>query len=275
MASAASNFVKDLALLGPQFAGACAAARLKTSGTVSVPVSGFGTITVRCRDSDTATLRQVFRDREYHIGSQEMRSRLDARYATMLADGKVPVIVDTGANIGAAAVWFSALYPKARVLAVEPDPANFAILAKNAEGRFEAVEAALGGERGHVEAVRSGQSWATQTRRSDAGIAMLTITDLVAQVPDGELLLAKIDIEGFESDLFDGDCRWLDECAVVMVEPHDWMQPGTSASFQRELGKRDFDMLINGENLVYVRRPGARDVAAQPSQAPDKEPVIA
>lgn len=275
MVSAASNFVMDFARLGPRFAGACAAARLKTSGTMAIPVPGFGEMVVRCRDSDTATLRQVFRDREYHIGSPEMRSRVDARYAAVLAAGKVPVIVDAGANIGAAAVWFSVLYPKARVLAVEPDPANFAVLEKNAAGRFDAVDAAVGGERGHVEAVRSGQSWATQTKRSDTGIAMLTIADLVARVPDGELLLAKIDIEGFEADLFDGDCRWIDACTVVMVEPHDWMQPGTSASFQRELGKRDFDMLINGENLVYIRRPGAGDGAAEPSGAPLREPAMA
>jgi hypothetical protein len=42
----------------------------------------------------------------------------------------------------------------------------------------------------------------------------------------------------------------------VFIEPHEWMMPGkaTSRSFQLEFGKRDFDLLLNGEGLLYVRR---------------------
>ena len=42
---------------------------------------------------------------------------------------------------------------------------------------------------------------------------------------------------------------------VVIIEPHDWMLPGsaTSRTFQRALLERDFELLISGENLVFVR----------------------
>jgi hypothetical protein len=50
---------------------------------------------------------------------------------------------------------------------------------------------------------------------------------------------AKIDIEGFESDLFSQNLEWLDEVFLVYIEPHDWLFPtqGTSRTFQRAMGK--------------------------------------
>lgn len=43
----------------------------------------------------------------------------------------VGTIVDAGANIGAASIYFAALYPDARIHAFEPAPENFALLAEN------------------------------------------------------------------------------------------------------------------------------------------------
>src|SRR5579863_2728165 len=34
------------------------------------------------------------------------------------------VIVDAGANIGITSIYFSSLYPRARVIAIEPEPSN-------------------------------------------------------------------------------------------------------------------------------------------------------
>ena len=44
------------------------------------------------------------------------------------------VIIDVGANIGAAAVYFASVYPHARVISFEPAPAAFALLQKNVSG---------------------------------------------------------------------------------------------------------------------------------------------
>ena len=67
--------------------------------------------------------------------------------------------------------------------------------------------------------------------------------------------MCKIDIEGFESDLFADNLDWLDRFAVVAIEPHDWMFPGqgTSLSFQKAMAARDFEMVICGQNLIFLR----------------------
>jgi FkbM family methyltransferase len=45
-----------------------------------------------------------------------------------------PVIIDAGANIGMATLYFKTLYPGARIVCFEPDPENFALLKRNVEG---------------------------------------------------------------------------------------------------------------------------------------------
>jgi hypothetical protein len=62
-----------------------------------------------------------------------------------------------------------------------------------------------------------------------------------------------IDIEGFESDLFAYNADWLKQ--FTHIEPHDWLLTGqnTSRSFQSALGREDFDVLLCGEDVVYVR----------------------
>src|SRR6202043_2618568 len=46
-------------------------------------------------------------------------------------DGTTPTIIDGGANVGAAVIWWRARWPKARILAFEPDPAIFDVLKWN------------------------------------------------------------------------------------------------------------------------------------------------
>src|SRR5438045_2197564 len=46
-------------------------------------------------------------------------------------EGPVDVVLDVGANIGAAAVLFRERWPAAAIYAFEPDPTNFALLEQN------------------------------------------------------------------------------------------------------------------------------------------------
>lgn len=222
------------------------------------PMRGVGPVTVRVDGSDVGTLKQVFVKREYDLGvANAAAARVAAAYARICASGRRPVIVDAGANIGAASLWFHRLYPDAAIVAIEPEPDNARILRANLAPlpRATVLEAAIAGESGHV-AVRDGATgWDVTTRRSaTGGITAITMAEALATVSDGTPFIAKIDIEGFESDLFAGDCSWIDAMTMIIVEPHDWMHPGqhTSAGFQREMGRRNFELFINGENLMYI-----------------------
>lgn len=226
------------------------------SGMLELDLPKFGRISVRRGDTDYGTVRQVFRKREYAFGNAIVESKIFVRYQAILAQGKTPVIIDAGANIGAASIWFSLMFPDAWIVAIEPDPENARMLRHNcaAHSRVSVVEAAIGAEAGHVNIINEGASWGVKTERSDAGCPIMTVEEAVALVPNGVDFIAKIDIEGFEKDLFSTNLDWIDHMAAIFVEPHDWLftGTGTSGNFQRAMGARNFELFVRGENLFYV-----------------------
>ena len=246
---------KDLLRGGPAFTLRAA------TGSKSLPLGKGEDIHVRPGTSDLEVVRQVWRDRQYAIPYKVQTDRLRRYEADILARGKIPVIIDAGANIGPAALWFEREFPRARIVAVEPDPANAAMARKNCAGRerITLVEAAIGGEPGFVSVDSEAEAYAVTTARADSGCRVVTIDECVAMVENGELFAVKADIEGFEEDLFAANTGWLDSVKLVYIEPHDHIFPNraTSRTFQAEMGKRDFDLLIRGENLIYVRREEA------------------
>lgn len=234
------------------------AARHKPDTRMTVRADGVGPIVIRAGDSDIETLRQALVDREYSLEwPDSLRDSIDRRYREILAGGGKPIIVDAGANIGAASLYFLSRFPGAHIVAVEPDPGNAAILRENLGKRPNAValEAAIGPEAGHVALQGHEHSWAVRTERSDSGVPMVTIEDALGASSGDTPFIVKIDIEGFEEDLFAKNTGWIDKAFAVFVEPHDWMIPErhTSRSFQQAMARLPFKIYIRGENLLYVR----------------------
>jgi len=230
-------------------------AQRSPASTVKVR-SRLGAITLRPRNSDLYVLKQIFVDREYDISTRPQFAKLEAQYRQMLAASQIPVIVDAGANIGASAIWFADLFPEARVVAIEPDPANAELARVNTETRpnIEVIEAAIGAKPGFVSLAQGRNAWSVQTSRAETGHLIVTLSDAVKTVSDARIFIVKIDIEGFEADLFSSDLEWLDDVCAVFVEPHDWMLPGqgSSQSMQKAMLGRGRELLLVGENLLFV-----------------------
>ena len=257
--SAIQKNILDFALLGPGFP-LRHLSRLCGRRYHSTRIARGGSITFRPKSSDAETFGEIFRDGAYDLSSLKQYDRVMARYRRLVAAGRAPVIIDAGANVGAASAWFSYAFPEARIRAVEPDPENAAVLRLNARHRprIEVIEAAIGSRAGQVALSNpDDQAWSVQTERSaSGGIAVTTIPDILARNDEAEsLFMVKVDIEGFEADLFQENLDWLDTVEVVIIEPHDWLMPGagTSRNFQKAMVERDFEMVISGENLIYLR----------------------
>lgn len=224
-----------------------------------VQVPRVGPMWVRFQGSDASVLRQVFAGRAYDLSRYRQHAQLRAAIDKIVAAGRRPLILDAGANIGASSVWFALRYPEAVVVAVEPDPANLEIARRNI-ARFPNIvlaPAAIGGESGAVNVLAHKSGEATRTERAMSGeTPILTVADAVALAgPATELLIAKVDIEGFEADLFAHNLDWIDGISALLIELHDWMLPGqhSSASLQRAMFNRGFEMLVRGECVFFVR----------------------
>jgi FkbM family methyltransferase len=249
------GFIRDIRAFGLMTAIKTSLAPRGTRLHINLP--DVGPIIVRRGDSDFATVRQIFMWRNYAVDSRPFEERIARRYDAILATGGVPVIIDAGANIGMASLWFRSLYPEAVILAVEPDHGTVEILRQNlaAHGKVKVVEAAIGAEPGFAALSKPGQSWSVQTERADSGCPIVTINELVASIDRGVPFIVKVDIEGFENELFSKNLDWLDDAFAVFIELHDGMFPGrqTSRSFQKAMAAQEFEILMRGENLVYIR----------------------
>lgn len=249
--------LQDYRRFGPGFIGHHFR-RYRDDSVTTVEVPGIGPIHVRPRNSDIETVRQVFGGRDYDISHPAaLAKRIADHYQGILDRGLKPIIVDAGANIGAATLWFHQQYPAASIVAVEPDPGNATILRMNVAGIeiCTVLQAAIGAERGFVELTTGGSGWAVTSTRADQGVKTVVIEDAFAESGGDTPFIVKIDIEGFEKDLFSSNLDWLEQAFMVVLEPHDWMFPGelTSRSFQQAMAKHPFEMFMKGENLFYVR----------------------
>lgn len=231
--------------------------RLLRRPLLRIPVRNIGTLHARRDDrSDWETIRYTFARNPFDTRFlPALDARLQARYEKILASRRVPVILDAGANIGTTALWFANRYPEARIAAVEPDPGNIAMLERNCahEPRIVRIDAAIGSTPGCV-ALTGGAGWAVQSNRSEEGTSIVTV-DAAVEAAGDELFIAKINIEGFERDLFATNLGWLSGVEAVMIEPHDWLEPGwhCTRTLQQAMAAQPFEMFIREDFLIYAR----------------------
>ncbi|SAL78382.1 Methyltransferase domain protein [Caballeronia arvi] len=205
--------------------------------------------------ADRGVCKQIFFLRSYATDSLWRAKEIAAFYDAC----ENPLIIDAGANIGASAVWYALTYPKAKIVAIEPDVANFALLKRNAAPfpLITPLNAAIAAKHGTLYLNDpGGGEWAFRTAEQpvDKGYAVDALT-LEELIPSGVTpFILKIDIEGAESDLFSRHCEALNTFPLIVIELHDWMLPGESNSrnflqWHVEM-KRDFVQM--GENAISI-----------------------
>lgn len=118
-----------------------------------------------------------------------------------------PLIVDCGANVGMAALFFRLRFPGSRVVSVEPHPQAFRLLEENTAGdpRIERIEAAVTEDGAPARLFAPPGDAASLASSLVPGlvdgqpveVAGIRLSDLLARL-DGDVDLLKLDIEGAE-----------------------------------------------------------------------------
>jgi FkbM family methyltransferase len=227
-------------------------------------------IWLRESTSDFDVMEQIFVRGEYDFSEWTAHhAAIDEAYAELLGAGKVPVIVDCGANVGYASIWFATRYPQAVIHAVEPEPRNFALLSRNVVDypNIFPIHAGISDRVTRISLHNpSDEPWACQTEEDAHGpVATVTIPDLIRQRIDGAPLIVKVDIEGHETALFRSNTAWAQATPLVVFEMHDWLfhWRGTGDAMFRCLTQRRRDYLVRGENIfAFAHPPTAHAVMA-------------
>ncbi len=155
-------------------------------------------------------------------------------------------ILDLGANIGLAAIYFSRLFPGAELACVEPIPANLRLLAHNLrlnDTRAAVIPAAADANDGRVTMEMHVRDHEHKIATAGAGSSRPTLDVEAISVPTilrrlgwDRIGLLKVDIEGHEAALFTRNCDWLSRVDAMCIECHDGFGDADLAALARQFG---------------------------------------
>jgi FkbM family methyltransferase len=238
-------------LLGPFGVALGAKSRfLSTPIQIGVEIAGIRhPVNLRLRTSDVWLCKQILVDSQYDCGVS-LRPR---------------VIVDGGANIGLASIFYANKYPEARIIAVEPEQSNFEMLEKNVSSypNVLPIRAALWNKNQdlYTSATTPGhhayQVQEQQVRGRNSicnSIRGLSLQGLMADLGIQHIDLLKVDIEGSEKEVFCDSAGWIGHVGMIAIEIHDWMRSGCGESVYA--ATTDFELKWKHGETSYFARTG-------------------
>lgn len=208
-------------------------------------------INLRLPGVDVYTYEQIFIDEEY---------KFETAYAPKN-------IIDAGANIGLTAIYLTNKYPNARIIAIEPESSNFALLKANvaAYPNITPIQAALWDKNEKINLVDPGLGeWGYMTEGTDEAekieadmrhaVDALTVDKIMEMFNLDHVDILKVDIEGAEKEVFADTSAWIGKVDAIIAELHERMKAGANRSFYN--GSNGFSLeWQRGEN-VFLSKTG-------------------
>jgi FkbM family methyltransferase len=208
---------------------------------------------------DYETLTAIFVQGQYKLERLERFSDIQSRYEAQLRTDVTPLIVDCGANICLSAEYFSEKFPESKIVALEPSTENIARAKLNCHANnVTFIEAAVGPDcaKGRLIDPGLGNRTLRVTAAEDGDLEIITIKNLIERhrATNAQPFLIKIDIEGFEEELFSINTDWVDEFPVLVIEVHDWLFPREAKcrSFLQVVSALDRDFVHIGESIFSI-----------------------
>ncbi len=159
---------------------------------------------------------------------------VDESYA-FPAENPAPYIIDCGANIGLSVLYFKRRFPRAKIMAFEPDPGIFAVLQENmlANGitDVDLINKAVWTSNTNLEFSSSGADSGRIALNSDTNLVTVPATRLSTILGQRPVDFLKMDIEGAEIEVIKDCAQELAQIRYVFVEFHSFTNK------QQELGQ--------------------------------------
>ena len=187
--------------------------------------------------NDESVIAHALKNSAYDLGRLRRAKEIFDLYDLLVRSGKAPLIIDAAANIGASTVYFALAFPKARLVAIEPEQRNFDLLASNtADLPVECLHAGIAASAGVSNVVDPGNPGChtaapddrTKAVHSSAGVSISEIYERNAKntLP----FIVKIDIERCEGKMFAANPEWVDRTPIIIIQLSDCLISGTENS---------------------------------------------
>ncbi|MEJ7559555.1 MAG: FkbM family methyltransferase [Pedobacter sp.] len=199
-------------------------------------------IFLRRQSSDFYVFEEVFIDEVY-----KMHLKTDAA-----------CIIDAGANIGLAALYFQRAFPGARIISIEPESTNFELLQLNTSDYPNIIRYhnGLWCKKCALKITNTTEgNWGfmvEETTDEDNVIKAISVSDLLEDHPTAVIDILKIDIEGSEKEVFEGSTEWISKSDNIIVEVHENLRKGATSAVLSAL--KDFSFSKTTETYHFKNR---------------------
>lgn len=219
----------------------------------------FTSVAIR-DDTDYRIICDIFSAEDYALENCRSRAEdLIVYYKNIVSSGKRPLIIDCGGNSGMATRYFSNTYKEAIILCIEPDKGNINQAKENNDSESVIfIQAGVGSSDASAKLSNPGRgNWGFRVEEAVGGETKLISINSILSNPEYSNcmpFIIKIDIEGFESNMFVRNTEWIDLFPILVIELHDWMLPkqANSQAFLQEISRRNRDFIYKGENVYSV-----------------------
>lgn len=198
---------------------------------------------IRRKTKDTETFEEIFNQNIYNL-------ELPLSPET---------IIDAGANVGFATLFFKLKYPNSRIALVEIEKENIKMVEKNLQGLkdIKIYHKGLFNKIGFFKVedpYNASNSFVIKevAENEPYDIQSTTIDEIMQENNFQTVDILKIDIEGAEKDLFEKNYEsWLPKIKIIMVETHDRMVPRSAFTVMNALDKYNFMLFTTAEGTMF------------------------
>ncbi len=185
------------------------------------------------------------------------------QYACLDDAGEVGLIVDCGARVGYASAYFLTRFPAARLIALEPDPDNFAVLQANLAPygeRCQAVCAAVWSHPARLVLAEptsgEGRQWKRRVRPATGdetpSVTAEDLGTLLAKSGFPRISILRMNIGGAESTVFGSNYEsWIGKVDRLAIELHG---AECRSAFHSTLAGGSHDTSWRGQVMLATRR---------------------
>lgn len=197
---------------------------------------------LRNNKSDKAIFFQVFYEKQYDLYG------IDFPQATK--------IIDAGANIGCASIYFSLRFPNADIIAIEPEESNFGLLKRNAllYTNIQSIQAGIWDKNEKLSLANpegGAAEFMFESKTVDNGaVDGITIKSILDLQHWSKVDIIKLDIEGAEKEVFSAnDLSWLKNVKLLIIELHDRYKKDCTKTVFKALDQFEYDAHFHHENI--------------------------
>lgn len=211
---------------------------------------------------DILTVFEIFSEESYRLNNLKHWTKINKKYLSLRNLNKKPMFIDCGSNIGSSTEYFSRIFKDIYCVLVEPNHLSNNFAPKNLSNKnHHIINKAVSFEKKIVKLnIDTKDTRASKIDKNGKDIETETIDNILNNNIKYTPFIIKIDIEGFENDLFYDNYEWINKFEIIFIEIHDWMIPHQSISHNFlvamcETMKNNFkrDVIISGENLILIK----------------------